>query len=938
MRLVRHPVFNLALGIVISIVAYALFSWVPLFKQIELNTLDMRYRRRPPIETVPTLGTIDIDMATIDLAGAWPVPRSVYAELMHVLRDYDARVMAMDIFFPDPSPLVVLPEEMTEAQRLAAGQGEPQALEALLADMARGDDEEMAEAMRDTKLTVLSQTFSVARPKEYPGTDEIDQSTRTLRDTVMRSTHVQSLSLAEKFSLPYDAPEGRNDTIARGYFVEPPDPRFLEHAVGLGFAQILYDVDGTVRRYPLFIHYDGRLYPSLGVMAASLMTGVPLSAMEVAPGRSVTLPGRSRTGGAGEAQVDQIRIPVDRFLSMDVNWAGDYLDTFAHFPATLLLEFRADDLVRERIRAYGSDTAALLEEGAAAIAQEIVERRLLKAERAETMVRDLLLARLAELAWQEDPTGRSGFLDAFVSEDDSETRMALGAIWDQVSDNERMLAFLRADPDLGLEELAQALGQKGSLGPLRAYAAERIRFVLKRGADPDASCRPLYFFPPVKLSAGSGEAIHRLSPLDLKDKVLFVGLTATGTHDFNPMPFSARYPMVGLHMNAANTILTRQFIRLPPPWVAFLIVLLCAVAMAVAGLRLHPLLALMIALVLMGGYIQTGQALFNHGGLWLPMAAPLVALVTTYLIIVVNSFLAERHEKAEVRNAFSKYVSASVVNQVLDNPGMLQLGGDRRTMTVFFSDLKGFTTISETMSPEEMVALLNEYLDHMSRIIFNHDGTLDKYEGDGIVAFWNAPVSQEDHAYLACCAALDSVRDLDSVLRPKWIAEGKPDLTMRIGLNTGEMVVGNMGSMTRMEYSVMGDAVNVGARLEPANKTFGTNIMISKATHDLVSGRIEDRELGTIQVRGRKQRVHIYEVLGRAGETTPDQKRLLEIYYEGLEHFRNRRWEDAIGAFRGALEIDGHDGPSTAYLKRCTEYLSSPPASDWDGCFVLDDV
>ncbi|MBL7077183.1 MAG: CHASE2 domain-containing protein [Kiritimatiellae bacterium] len=938
MRLVRHPAFNLILGIVISIVAYTLFGWVPLFEQIELNTLDVRYRRRPPIETDPTLGTIDIDMATIDLAGSWPVPRNMYAELMRVLEDYDARLMAVDIFFPDPSPLTVSPEQVAEARRLVGGEGMPHALESLLADMARGDDEAMAEAMRDTQMTVLSQTFSVASPQEYPDTISIDLKTRTLAETAMRAAHVDALALAEAFSLPYDAPDGRNDTVARGFFVEPPDPRFLEHAVGLGFAQILYDVDGTVRRYPLFLQYDGRLYPSVGMMVVSLVTGVPLSAMEIVPGSHVLIPSSRRPGMAGASGKGDIRIPVDRMLSMDTNWAGDYLGTFTHFPAALLLEFRADDLVRARIRAYGSDTAALLTEGMEAITGEVVRRRLLKQVRAEGMVRDLLLARLVELARQEDPLGKSDFLDAFVSEDDAETRNALGSIWDQVADNERMLELLRTDADMDTAELVEAVGRSPVHGTVRHYAAERLRFALKRGDDPDESCRPLYFFPPVELTTGPGEEVRRLSPLDLRDKVLFVGLTATGTHDFNPMPFSARYPMVGLHVNAANTILTGQFIRSPPAWVSFLIVLLCAVVMAIAGLRLHPLLAVGMAIVLMGGYVGAGQLFFNHRALWLPMAAPMVALVAAYLAIVVHNFLAERHEKAKVRHAFSKYVSASVVKQVLEDPDMLQLGGERRTMTVFFSDLKGFTTISETVPPEDMVGLLNEYLDHMSRIIFRYDGTLDKYEGDGIVAFWNAPVEQEDHAYLSCCAALDSVRDLDTVLRPKWLAEGKPDLTVRIGLNTGQMVVGNMGSMDRMEYSVMGDAVNLGARLEPANKAFGTAIMMSDGTRELVAGRIVDRELGTIRVKGRQQRVRAYEVVGRTGETTPGQERLMEVYRDGLEHYRARRWEDAIDAFRAALALDSEDGPSKAYLKRCKEFLSVPPDSDWDGGFVMEDV
>jgi len=229
-------------------------------------------------------------------------------------------------------------------------------------------------------------------------------------------------------------------------------------------------------------------------------------------------------------------------------------------------------------------------------------------------------------------------------------------------------------------------------------------------------------------------------------------------------------------------------------------------------------------------------------------------------MITVYRVLTEQREKKYIRQTFSKFVSKSVVDELLKDPDKLKLGGEKKILTVLFSDIRGFTTISERLTPEALVEHLNEYLQAMTDIVFKYLGTLDKYVGDEIMAFWGAPIPQEDHAVLAARASVEMMRVLGELNR-KWVAEGKPELHIGIGLNTGDMVVGNMGSSSRMDYTLMGDNVNLGARLEGTNKVYGTNIIISEATYEYVKDHIVARELDLIRVKGKELPVKIYELI-----------------------------------------------------------------------------
>jgi adenylate cyclase len=318
---------------------------------------------------------------------------------------------------------------------------------------------------------------------------------------------------------------------------------------------------------------------------------------------------------------------------------------------------------------------------------------------------------------------------------------------------------------------------------------------------------------------------------------------------------------------------------------------------------------------------------------WVPVGAPFLSGIFSYVGSVAYVAIIEGREKRFIKGAFSKHVSPALAEQLAENPALLELGGVKRPITLLFSDLSGFTTLSENLDPEDLITLLNEYLDEMTEIVMDQEGYLDKYIGDAIMAFWNAPSDVADHANRGMRTAVIMQRHMNELNR-RW-AESNPDhepLKVRIGVHTGEVVVGNVGSEQHLEYSAIGDSVNLAARLEPANKTYDTLNMVSETTLEL--GDASDfrvRELDYIAVKGKEKPVQVYELLELADvELSAQKEAALEHYATGMTAYRQHRWEEAKRHFEAALRVCPDDGPSAVYLQRCEANIESPPPPDWD--------
>ncbi len=349
----------------------------------------------------------------------------------------------------------------------------------------------------------------------------------------------------------------------------------------------------------------------------------------------------------------------------------------------------------------------------------------------------------------------------------------------------------------------------------------------------------------------------RVSKRYFKDKLVLVGVYAEGLKDIHNTPYG---PMFGIEMmaNTVTQLLNREFLSFSKDFITIPLIIVFGLFISYIVGRKSILVSYIATFALAVVYFVTVIFMFDRSRYILNLSAPLITGVLTLITMIVYRILTEEKEKKVIQGMFSNYVSKSVVDELLKHPEKLELGGEDKEITVLFSDIRGFTTLSERLTPQELVSHLNEYLSAMTEIIFEYEGTLDKYVGDEIMAFWNAPIEQPNHVELACLTALDQMKKLHE-LNSGWPEEKK--LNIGIGLNTGIMTVGNMGSQSRMDYTLMGDNVNLGARLEGTNKIYGTNIIVSEYTYEKIKDKFISRELDNIRVKGKKKPVKIYELM-----------------------------------------------------------------------------
>lgn len=427
-------------------------------------------------------------------------------------------------------------------------------------------------------------------------------------------------------------------------------------------------------------------------------------------------------------------------------------------------------------------------------------------------------------------------------------------------------------------------------------------------------------------SDGRGNAI------DLENRIVIIGPTAIDLQDdyLSPVSEGIRMPGAEIHANSVQTLITKEFLRDQSRLSLWLMLagILVVNMFLFAVLKVRYAVPLFILEVF--GIMVAGIMLYEEKRIFLNVVYPWFVMFTTFVGSYLLRFILEQKERKFIEGAFGHYVNKDVVKQIIKDPNMLELGGSKKEITVFFSDIEGFTTLSEKMEPVELVGFLNEYLKEMTEIILTHEGTLDKYEGDAVMAFWGAPIPQKDHAIKACTAALDNQKKL-AELREEWKKEGKPEVHVRIGINTGEAVVGNMGSENRFDYTAMGDNVNLGSRLEGINKQYGTNLIISEQTYEIVKDEFVCRELDLIRVKGKSHPVRIFELVAKKGEVTDDIKKRNAQFESALKDYRSKAFLAARDKFKEIKD----DKASEVYAERCDAFMKNPPEEGWDGVWTF---
>lgn len=428
----------------------------------------------------------------------------------------------------------------------------------------------------------------------------------------------------------------------------------------------------------------------------------------------------------------------------------------------------------------------------------------------------------------------------------------------------------------------------------------------------------------------------RTDVADLKGKIVLVGTTAPGLLDLRPTPIDPVYPGVEIQANLIAGMIDGD-IKQKPPYVVgaeFMLLLFLGLTMALSLPFLSPLKSTLGTLLMLFLTLATNVAVFQGGHVVLPLASGLVLALLLFTFNMVYGFFIEARGKRQITGLFGQYVPPELVDEMARNPEKFSMEGESREMTVLFTDVRGFTTISEGLDPKELSRLMNEFLTPLTEVIYRHRGTIDKYMGDCIMAFWGAPLPDPEHARHGMEAAIEMQATLHR-LQPEFSARGWPEIRIGVGLNTGRMSVGNMGSKIRLAYTVMGDAVNLASRLEGITKEYGADIIVGEGTRDAVPD-VVFRELDLVRVKGKDVAVAIFEPLGFREQIDKDRHDEMKLFQQALNLYRSQKWDEAELQLFNLQKLSPDGKLYRTFIERIAFLRANPPGPGWDGAFTFE--
>ncbi len=439
-------------------------------------------------------------------------------------------------------------------------------------------------------------------------------------------------------------------------------------------------------------------------------------------------------------------------------------------------------------------------------------------------------------------------------------------------------------------------------------------------------------------TAGVEKILDQANPF--KDKIALIGVSIEELHDNKYTPYynygGVRMLMPGVetHAHAIQTMLDGNFIKTLPFYQNIIIIFVIGIITSLIVSIVPPILGGLISAILAGAYVAGSMWIFIEKSTWIYMIPVVIVILASYVSNLVYQFISEQKEKKKIRGMFQTYMSPKVLKYLEDHPDAFSLSGEKREATMFFSDVAGFTTISESLSAEELSVVLNKYLSPMTDILMSYDGYVDKYEGDAIMCDFGVPMEDPDHAWKACFATLEQQAALVDIRKEIKKVHGV-DIYVRMGVNSGIVSAGNMGSAQRFQYTVMGDAVNQASRFEGANKQYGSYMMIGEETYKRAKDKIEVRILDRLVVKGKLIPITVYELMAKKGELTNDQSLIRAYFTKGVELYWNRQWDEAIEQFQQSIDVTGDDPPSKVFIGRCEVFKENPPDDNWHGEFVM---
>ena len=878
-------------------------SLVPVVKGIDHNLYDVYLRLKPALPESQEILLLDVDDKAIAELGQWPWPRNIMADGLVTMRELGLGSAVFDIEYLEASPpgvdRVYLDNDLKFSFRQKFGEigtgvadlfGAIQNRQIPLKE-AGGYVNDLLQMTVDAESELYDGAKKVARNNDQYLGQAMGLMQKTFitlnRSLVSENNEGSPLRMlaAERYPVTVEGDEGR---LPRYVDFKIPLEPLVARSAGAGITNVEIDSDGKRRRIRLLEKIDGKWYPQL--VFAPLLDRLGNPKLVLSPG-SLKMLGAQYSDGT----VRDVTIPLDENGMVLINWSpATFLGSFQHLSFAALLELnRAEAKIIERLFDLSqADVWKALDAGN--VAQNLLDLAATVNALKNTAIETNAVTDIA--AWLEAKTQWRAAVTSFAV---PETLDVLTATADQQialsSDDPTNLTLWKTEKQSNAEEF----------GHLKDEAAQYQ--TIRSGVE--------------KLVQG---------------RLAIIGYTGTGTSDIGVNPFHSQYVNVGTHSSLANTILQRNFLSETPGWLSLLFIAPLAFGLVWVLRNLKPLQQNLAGFGIVLGLLALGIVLFLTTGIFVPISGPLLAMFLSFVAYSLVRFFGSEQEKAFITKAFSTYLSPDVIDQIVQDPSKLELGGTEKWMTAMFTDVKGFSTISEKLTATQLVALLNEYLSGMSDIVLSEKGTIDKFEGDAIIAFFGAPLDIPDHASRACLAAL-RMRQLEETLNVHFLETKMTPtpLMTRIGINSGQMVVGNMGTNAKMNYTIMGNAVNLSARLEGVNKQYGTWILTTEFTAKDTGDRFVFRRLDSVRVVGINTPVLLQNLLGVRSELPQETLAMVDRFHEGMTAFESRDWKKALAIFEDLTVKYPDDGPSKLYAKRSQDFLAKPPAASWDGVFNL---
>ncbi|MBI1337987.1 MAG: CHASE2 domain-containing protein [Phycisphaera sp.] len=940
---------------------------------------------------------LDIDDESLQAVGRWPWPRATLAGLLDEVHRAGPRVVALDILLTDPqTPQTVLREdgsletvdhdailadvvkrsgnvilpvafglaspvrsavEVETYKLLATDPDMPyeELVSKLISENPLGPTEKPDKTtytgQRQRLALVQLESVLTADPSmelgptvekimgQWPGAGGF---AGVLREFYPR---VKSLALLRSSSLPAEV----DMSFAYGSGDAPPLPMLAKASAGTCSVDYLPDADGASRMIPIFVKRGDRIYPTLGLAMACRYLGVSLEQLRIdrgrvvlplSDGRTITIPTATQAM-PGQGEVGHV-IPIPWFgpsgREGDWDWQTmydmpDYKQTAQHLSMAYVHDLlRLEEAIPHNSQVADDAIAAVLQLASVGLLERYTQLKL--PDDADHIV--------DRLTWIDKTLAEAQFMASIFSEmtdDDrkavvqdyvNEQRPKLERVRDEwlamtPNNREKRLADLPSDQR---DAITKLLTEGGLAEQLAHYAREREHQI-------DVFLPSLKVLPEV--SSEFRKYLQRRTELrtQLSGRAVLVGWTATGTTDWVPTPLHRRCPGVICHGVVFHGIVSGELWGTAPVWVATLLTLVFGLIVTLWTALATPVRSLIVAVgVAVFYWCVNGIVLFDLGNTIVGVAGPMLAIGLAWPACTLTRYLVESAERQRVRDRFANYVDPALVDYVLENRGMARLQGETRELTVVFTDLAGFTTITEKLG-EATVPLLNDYMGLMVPLIREQGGYVNKFLGDGIMFFYGAPRPNEDHAAAAVRTVLamqEAVVKFNEMLYTRQL----PTVKVRCGVNTGKMVVGDAGPSDASDYTVLGDEVNLSARLESANKATGTLILIGQRTAELLNGRYLLKPVGRLQVVGKTTGVMTYEPMALLSDATHEQREHVALYEALLDHFTHRRFMECLEAIARVREATGPGKLADLYEKLCRQYLDTPPGKEFDGSIVLE--